>query len=265
MKVYLSADIEGITGVSHWDETSYGKEGYDVAREQMTVEVLAACEGALQAGATDIWVKDAHGSGRNLLAAKLPPEARLIRGWSGHPFLMVQELDDSFAGLMLVGYHSRAGGDGNPLAHSVRGSLRGIALNGQLVSEFLLHTYAGATVGVPTVFVSGDQGLCDDVAELNGQITTVAVKQGIGNSTLNLQPALAASRIRQGVARALAGDLAQCQVSLPEQFAVDVTYRLHYEAYRMGFYPGAQQIGPFSVRLTSNSYYEVMRFLLFAV
>ena len=90
MKIYISADIEGVTGVTHWDETDLTKGEYNQFREQMTAEVVAACEGALEAGATEIWVKDAHDSARNIIAAKLPQAAKLIRGWSGHPFIMVQ-------------------------------------------------------------------------------------------------------------------------------------------------------------------------------
>ena len=108
MKVFISADIEGITGVTHWDETEKPKADYKEFREQMTAEVSAACEGALQAGCNEIWVKDAHASARNLIAAKLPRETRLVRGWSGHPFSMVQELDASFDAMLMIGYHSQA-------------------------------------------------------------------------------------------------------------------------------------------------------------
>ncbi len=65
MKIYLSADIEGITGVPHCDETGLSHAEYAAAREQMTAEVTAACEGAMEAGATEILVKDAHDKGRN--------------------------------------------------------------------------------------------------------------------------------------------------------------------------------------------------------
>jgi D-amino peptidase len=109
MKVFISADIEGVTGITHWDEADRLKPEYSEFREQMTAEVSAACEGALQAGFTEIWVKDAHASARNLIAAKLPRETRLIRGWSGHPFSMVQELDASFDAMLMIGYHSRVG------------------------------------------------------------------------------------------------------------------------------------------------------------
>jgi D-aminopeptidase len=81
MKAYISADIEGITGTTHWDEATKSKPDFREFQEQMTAKVAAAYEGALRAGATEILVKDAHASARNILAAKLPREARLVRGW----------------------------------------------------------------------------------------------------------------------------------------------------------------------------------------
>ena len=90
MKVYISADIEGVTGTSHWDEADKKSSDFSEFQEQMTAEVIAACEGALQAGATEMLVKDAHDTARNIIASKLPQEVSLIRGWSGHPFKMVQ-------------------------------------------------------------------------------------------------------------------------------------------------------------------------------
>jgi D-amino peptidase len=265
MKIYLSADVEGVTGVTHWDETNLHKEDSNTPREQMTAEVVAACEGAIQAGATEIWVKDAHDSGRNIIASRLPQEVRLIRGWSEHPLMMVQELDDTFHAVVLIGYHARAGAETSPLAHTMTGSIAHITLNDRYASEFLISAYAAAFLQVPVVFVSGDQGLCDEVAQFNTHIGTVAVKAGIGNSTLNIHPGLATTRIREGVAKALAGNVADCQVPLPTRFSVDVRYRDHAKAYRQGFFPGAKQKDPFTVQFEGESYYEVMRFLLFAM
>lgn len=264
MKVYISADIEGVTGVTHWDETDLAKEESKAFREQMTAEVVAACEGALQAGASAIWIKDAHDTGRNLIPSKLPKEACLIRGWTGHPFMMVQELDSSFSAVLMIGYHSRAGAGTSPLAHTMTGQLAHITINGRHASEFLIHAYVAALLHIPVPFVSGDQGLCDDVAELNPHIATVAVKHGIGQATVNIHPELATARIREGVTRALAGPLEQCQIPLPDRFVVEVTYRDHFKAHLYGFYPGATQPGPTTVRFESSSYLDVMRFLLFA-
>jgi len=264
MKVYISADIEGITGVTHWDETEEGKAGYSQACEQMTAEVAAACDGALQAGASELWVKDAHDSARNLIAARLPQQARLIRGWSMHPFTMLQELDSSFDALALVGYHTRAAGAGNPLAHTMTGQIAWLKINGAYASEFTMAAYTAGLVKVPLVFLSGDQELCEAASTFLPGIQVVAVKQGIGGSSINLHPQLAVERIRSGVAQGLQ-NRAACQVSMPSSFQVEIEYRYAKLAYHIGFYPGARQTGPINVCFEHSDYFEVLRFLLFAL
>jgi D-amino peptidase len=265
MKVYISADIEGVTGTTHWDETTRSKPDYREFQEQMTAEVAAACEGALAAGATEILVKDAHGSARNIIAAKLPQEAKLVRGWNGHPFSMVQYLDESFDALMMVGYHSTAGADANPLAHIISGRVARFKLNDRYASEMLLHAYAAALVNVPLVFLSGDAGICEDATALNAQIRTTAVKQGMGDSTVSIHPQRAVEQIREGAQRALEGDVTTCLLQMPEQFSVEIEYRRHAEAYRASFYPGASQISPHAIRFESDDYFEILRLISFVI
>lgn len=263
MKIYLSADIEGVTGSTHWDETDASKADYQAFREQMTAEVAAACQAALEAGATEIWVKDAHDNARNIFADKLPREARLVRGWGVHPMMMMQELDHSFQAAMLVGYHSRAGANTSPLAHTLTGLIHLLTINGVETSEFRLSAYAAGYYQVPMVFVSGDQGLCEEINAFQPHITTVAVKQGHGDSTINLHPQVAIERIKAGVTQALHGHLAECQVSLPEHFEVEVTYRQHVKAFMYSFYPGARLVGPRTIRFETDDFFEVMRLLMF--
>jgi D-amino peptidase len=265
MKIYISADIEGVTGVTHWDEADRLKPDYSEFREQMTAEVSAACEGALLAGATEIWVKDAHASGRNLIAARLPRQTQLVRGWSGHPFSMVQELDESFDAMMMVGYHSRAGSGANPLAHTISGNIAGLKINGSYASELLMHAYTAASVNVPLVFVSGDQGICDDAALLIPPIATVAVKRGVGDASINIHPHLAVDQIMEQVQTALQNNVSRCRLPLPEQFAVQITYREHAMARRASFFPGAVLEQPHIVGFESDDYFEVLRLFAFVL
>ena len=163
MKVYISADMEGVTGVVNWDEVDHNRPSfYNQFQQKMTREVVAACEGANDAGAAEIWVKDAHYSGRNIMQDLLPKNTRLIRGWSGHPYLMVQELDNSFDALIMIGYHSRASSSTNPLAHTMSSSkIDKILVNDQAASEFFLHGNIASKYKVPLVFLSGDAGICE--------------------------------------------------------------------------------------------------------
>ncbi len=265
MKIYISADIEGVTGVTHWDEADRLKPDYAEFREQMTAEVVAACEGAMQAGATEIWIKDAHASGRNLIASRLPKQTRLIRGWSGHPFSMVQELDDSFTALLMIGYHSRAGSNANPLAHTNSGKIARVSINGREASELQIHAYAAAFVGVPLVFVSGDEGICEEAGQLIPGIGSLAVKRGIGNACINLHPHLALEKISAGVQRALQEDVSRCNLTLPGKFTVEINYKEHAIARKASFFPGAVLKGSHAVLFESQDYFEVLRLFSFVL
>jgi D-amino peptidase len=263
MKIYISADIEGITGATHLDETDKAKPDYTEFRQQMTAEVAAACEGALKAGAEEILVKDAHDSARNIIAAQLPPEARLNRGWSGHPYMMMDRLDSSFQAVVMIGYHSRAGSAASPLAHTMTGSNVYTKINGQFASEFTINSYTAALEGVPVVFVSGDAGLCADAAEFLPGITTVAVKEGIGRATTSIHPALAVERIRDGVYAALKQDITCCRLKLPEHFEVEIRYREQARAYAVSFFPGARLLDPSTIHFEADNYFSVLQLFTF--
>lgn len=144
MKIFISADIEGVATTTLWPETEKGSEDYRLHAQQMTMEVIAACEAASEAGAPEIVVRDAHEDGNNLDIWKLPENVTLIRGWSGHPYSMVYGIDPSFDAAIFIGYHSAASSGGNPLSHTESLNPLSVKLNGTLASEFLLYSYAAA-------------------------------------------------------------------------------------------------------------------------
>ena len=267
MKVYISADMEGITGVTHWDEVEHEKpSAYNQFQERMTNEVLAACNGANDVGTKEIWVKDAHYSGRNILAEKLPANVRLIRGWSGHPYSMVQELDESFDALLMVGYHSMAGYGGNPLAHTMSSSkIDSIYINDQQASEFLLHGNIAAKLGVPLAFVSGDAGLCEEVLSVSPNTTTHATMVGVGDSTISIQPEDSRVIIRRKVAEALKGNLQNCIWKHPQSFLLRIRFIKQQVAYRASHYEGAKLIDAKTVQYETSDYDNIMRFILFTI
>ncbi|MFP6730393.1 MAG: M55 family metallopeptidase [Alphaproteobacteria bacterium] len=265
MKVYISADIEGASGITHWDEATKEKPGYDEYREQMTAEAVAACEGALAAGASEITVKDAHGSGRNILPERLPEEARLIRGWSGHPLCMVQDIDASYDALAMVGYHSAASAGNNPLAHTITGKLAKLLINGEVTSEFLLHRNAAAGFGVATVFLSGDQGICDTAKGTNPHIHTVATKTSDGHSTNSIHPAKAVRQIHDGMVSALGDGKSLEKPGLAEHFEMEIWYKENTDAYAASHYPGAKLHAPHCVAFETGDFFEIMRMLQFVL
>jgi D-amino peptidase len=262
LKVYITADIEGITGIAHWDEASKTHADYGQFRDRMTQEVGAACEGALEAGATEVWIKDAHGSGRNLIADRLPEQIRLIRGWSGHPYSMVQELDSTFEALVFVGYHSAATAGGNPLSHTFSGAFNRIELNGERLSEFRCNSLTGRSLGIPSVFLSGDEALCKEAQGWEPEITTVVTQRGVGRSTISIHPARSLEQIREGAARAIQGR--QAPAAMPGPYRLDVRFREHMDAYRFSFYPGAVAVTDDTTRFETDTWFEVLRALRFA-
>ncbi|MCL2548390.1 MAG: M55 family metallopeptidase [Symbiobacteriaceae bacterium] len=265
MKVFISADIEGVTTTTRWEETDPNHASYSRHAEQMTKEVLALCQGALAAGATEIVIKDAHGPGYNIDPTRMPKEVTLIRGTWGDPDLMVQGVDASFDAAMFVGYHSAAGRNGNPLAHTISGRHIGITINGRAASEFMLYSWAAARYGVPTVFLAGDKLLCEDYADLHPKLLTVAVKDGRGGATFCRSTEVTIPEIAAVGEKALRQDLASAKIILPPQFEVEITYKEHSYAERVSHFPDVHKVSGNVIAFTRNDYYEVLRTLAWII
>lgn len=262
MKVYVSVDIEGVTGSTNWNETDSEHKDYSAFAKQMTAEAVAACEGIMEAGGKEILVKDAHDSGRNLDINAFPKNVKLLRSWTNDPYSMIGGIDKTFDAAVFIGYHSGAGQDGSPLAHTMNLKTNYIKINGIYATEYLMHAYAAAELGVPVVCISGDKMLCKNVKEFNPNIETVAVKEGIGSGTLSINPKLACDKIKENVIKGLK-KASRCKIEIPEKFEVEICYKQHFVAKRASFYPGVTQTGPCVVKFTAKSAYELMTTSMF--
>lgn len=259
MRVFISADIEGTTFTTLWDETELGHNLYAAAAKQMTAEVKAACEGAIAAGADYILVNDAHDHAVNLDVRELPECVEVIRGWSGSPMGMVDGVDDSFDAAMFIGYHSAAGRCGNPLSHTETTLTTSVRLNGLVCSEFLLYSWACARMGVPTVLLAGDKMLTEDSRGLHPRLKTVAVKDGFGAMIRCLHPKVACDRIRQAAREALQQDLTGACPALPEHFVLEISYKEHKNAVLYSAYPGCTLTDDLSLRYETDDYTDLLR------
>ncbi|MDF2613561.1 MAG: peptidase D-aminopeptidase [Clostridia bacterium] len=263
MRIYISADIEGTTGISSWQETHKGSGDYGRYREQMTKEVAAACQGALDGGADYIIVKDAHEDGKNLIHSMLPKGVKIISGWSNHPYNMVEGLDESFDGVMFIGYHSGGSSNGTPLAHTLSiDSIRSISINGKKADEFLIYTYAAHMIGVPVIAVSGDGELIRHVRAFDPMIKTVAVQEGFGGAVVSIHPDLAVSRI-QKVAKRAVENIASFKTLPLDSYELKVEFKKHQDAYKYSFYPKAEQVGEYTIKYTSQNYMDILTLLMF--
>lgn len=262
-KLFISADIEGTCGILNWDETEKSKADYGYFVKQMTREVSAACLGAMDSGFTDIVVRDAHDSARNLLPDELPEGIRLLRGWAGDPYCMMTGLDSSFDGVVFTGYHSAAFTDFNPLAHTMSGRLFKVTINGEVASETMLNALTASYEGVPVFALTGDEGLCKWMQSVSPNTAVVPVSQGMGAASLSLHPHEAVRRIRDTVREAVTRRKEDCLFPLPDRFKVSVTYKEHAKAYANKFYPGVVQTDAYTLSFEQNDYYEVLRTLHF--
>jgi len=267
MRLYISSDIEGTAGIVNWDETDYDRGGrwYDYFRAQMTREVAAACIGAKEGGAEHIRVKDAHDTGRNIIPSELPEGVSMQRGWSGHPFSMVDGLDEGFDALAFTGYHSPAYNNTNPLAHTMNTTLAEMTINGQRASEFMIHSYIAAMLKIPIIFLSGDAGLCELAKAFVPGITTVATNTGKGAAAVSIHPADSVRLIREGVKTAVEKGGKGCIAELPSHFAVVIKYRDHIKAYKNSFYPGVEQPDEKTINFHSDDYMDVLRLFRFVL
>jgi len=259
MKVFISADIEGITTTTFWDETNPTKAEYKQYAQRMTEEVLAACEGANAAGATEIIVRDAHGLANNVDITQLPANVKIIRGWSGHPYLMVEGLDNTFDAVIFIGYHSGASKSGNPMSHTESSRPLYVKLNGEIASEFIFFSYAALLEKVPTVFLAGDKMLCEDSKKLHPNLITCPVKEGKGASTLNYNPKNTLKEIKEKVELSLKQNLKASLAELPSEFELEICYKDHVKAEKYSHFPGVKKINDNTLVFKTNNYYEVLR------
>jgi len=203
MKILIAADMEGVSGVVHWDHVSSTHKEYERFRRMMTGDVNAAISGAFEAGADEVVVTDGHGGAKNILIEELDERARLNSG-SARPLAMVQAIDEGIDAALFVGYHARAGTTNAILDHTWSGQLSDVWLNGMPVGEIGLNAAVCGHFGVPVLMISGCQGACDEARALLGDIETAAVKRASGRMGAEcLPPAVAQRAIRDAAARAV--------------------------------------------------------------
>jgi D-amino peptidase len=203
MKILIAADMEGISGVVHWDHVDPAHGEYARFRRLMTGDVNAAVRGAYDGGADQVVIADGHSRGRNILIEEIDPRAVLNSG-SPSPLSMVQGCNAEVSAAMFVGYHARVGSNNGILDHTWSSSTIGdVRLNGRSIGETGMNAAVCGHYGVPVILISGDQTVCAEATELLGPIETVVVKQASGRMAAEcLSPEVAQLRIYEGAKRA---------------------------------------------------------------
>jgi D-amino peptidase len=262
LKVFISVDMEGISGVIHWEDVSRNGKDYDLFRKLMTEEANAAVEGAIAAGATEMLVRDSHGSARNILPDSLHPEAILLRDWSGGPLDMMEGIDDTFNAVIFIGYHAREGTPDAVLKHTMTGEIN-VFINGKDMPEAGINGAIAGYFGVPVVMVAGDTAVVKQCKDIFGEIVGVAVKEGIGKAAKMMHPTKAQQMIKQKTTEALNNLKKYKPLKIQSPITMEVRYKDEEDAERASWFPGAKRTGERSVSYSHQDLMEVLKFFMF--
>ncbi|MBM4188725.1 MAG: hypothetical protein FJ206_15590 [Gemmatimonadetes bacterium] len=265
IKVFLSVDMEGITGVATGDQLSPAGFEYGRFREFMTADVLAAIQGAREAGATQFVVADAHGNQLNLLIERFSADVTIVRG-SPRPLGMMAGIDSTFSAAMFIGYHSATTNPTGVRAHTLSSAtFAAVELNGRAVAESDINTAIAGGFGVPVVLVSGDDAAVAEVRQQVGDVEGAVVKRSLGfHSAATMTPEAGQALIRAR-AKAAIGRLRDFRPRpINGAVTVDITYKNYTPAEAMALLPGVERRTAHAVRYQARSLFDAVRFLQFS-
>lgn len=264
LKIYISADMEGVVGVVTSDQL--GPTGFEYARfrEFMTNEVNAAIEGAMAAGATEIVISDSHGNGQNLLIEKLPRNVLLVRAWP-RPLGMMQGIDETFAGAIFIGYHTGTTNSTGVRAHTISSArLADVRLKGVSVSEAGINAAIAGHFNVPVIMVSGDDAVVKETTALLGNIEGAVVKWASGfHSAKTMTPEASYQLIREKARQAVS----RIRDFKPHKLATPIELDVRFKNYRpsevLSYLSIVERPDAHSIRFVGKDIIEVSKFLSF--
>lgn len=264
MKIYISADMEGVVGVVTGEQLSPQGFEYQRFREFMTQEVNAAIEGAVAAGASEIVVSDSHGNGQNLLIEKLPKNVTLVRAWP-RPLLMMQGIDETFAAAIFIGYHSGTTNPEGVRAHTMSSAnLADIRLNGVSVPEAGLSAAIAGHFNVPVIMMSGDDASIKEATALLGPIEGAVVKWNYGfHSARTIMPEASYDLIRDKVKRAIGriNEFKPYKVDAPVR--LDVRFKNYRPAEVLSYLSIIERTDARTIRFQGRDMIETAKFIEF--
>ncbi|MBW1600548.1 M55 family metallopeptidase [Streptomyces sp. JJ66] len=258
MKILVSADMEGATGVTWPDDVLPGHRQWERCRTLFTGDVNAAVAGFFAGGADEVLVNEAHWTMRNLLLEQLDARAELLTG--RHKALSMVEgvQHGDVDGVAFVGYHAAAGAEG-VLAHTyLANSVTGVWVDGARASEGLLNALVCAEFGVPVVLVTGDDRACQDAKGYAPTARTAAVKDYVSRyAAVCRAPAVTAAAIEAAAREAVALAVRHEPVVTAHEVAVE--FDAEHLAGAATVVPGVERAGERRVAYTAPDMYEGIR------
>jgi D-amino peptidase len=264
VKIYISVDIEGISGVVHADMMMPGEREYDRGRRLMVNDANAAIEGAVQAGADYILVADGHGPMRNIRIEDLHPAAHLVTGTAdARDYCQIEGADtEPFDAAIFVGYHAMAKTFNAIHPHTIAGAaVYELRINGKPHGETGVNAAVLGSFGIPTVMVTGDETTCAEARSFLGdEIETVAVKRAVGRNAAICRPlAATAPEITAAATKAL-GQIGKVKPYQPESpLQLEVDFVTMAQCNRAANVAGIERIGPMTISITGENPWEQYR------
>jgi D-amino peptidase len=266
LKVYISADMEGITGVASADQLGPTSFEYGQARQWMTADVLAAIQGAREAGATEFVISDSHGNGQSLLIDRFPTDIPItvVRSFP-RPLGMMQGLDSSFAAVIFVGYHTSTSSLTGVRAHTISSALlTKITINGTTMSEAGINAAIAAQFGVPVVLITGDDQIVAETKQRLGQIEGAAVKQAIGfHSAATMMPEAGQALIRQRAKVAVGRRTEMRPYTMTKPITLEVSFKNYRPVELLGYLSNVQRVDSHTIRYIAKDMVDVSKFIEF--
>ena len=264
LKIYISADMEGVVGVVSGDQLGPSGFEYQRFRAFMTQEVNTAIDAAFEAGATEVVVSDSHGNGENLLLEQLPENVVVIRSWP-RPLSMMEGIDATFDGVIFIGYHTSTTNTRGVRAHTLSSArLTAVRLNGQAMAEAGINAAIAGHFDVPIIMISGDDAIVEEAQSLLGDIEGAVVKWALGfHSAKTLTPQAAYPVIREKVKAAMARIDEFKPYRLDGPIQLEVSFKNYRPVEVLGYLPIVERIDAHTIRFVGKDMIEVSKFLAF--
>ncbi len=262
LKLYISADMEGVAGAVTGDQLGPSGFEYGRFREFMTREVLAAIAAARESGVSEILVSDSHGNGENLLIELLPTDVMVVRSWP-RPLMMMQGIDETFDAAILLGYHASTTNPDGVRAHTLSSArYADVRLNGRSMSEAGLSAAIAGHFGVPVIMISGDDAAVAEAQQMIGDVEGAVVKWNYSfHSAKTLTPEAAYGLIADKVKLAI-GRLRDFR---PFVLDAPVTLDLRFKNYRpsqlLSYLSIVDRPDAHSIRFVGTDMIDVSKFL----
>jgi len=262
LKIYISADMEGVVGAVTDAQLGPGGFEYERFRQFMTNEVNAAIDAARAAGANEFVISDSHGNGQNLLIDQLPDDVTIVRSWPREHSMMAG-IDETFDGVIFLGYHASTNNTRGVRAHTMSSAnITSLRLNGMTMTEGSMNAAIAGHFGVPVIMVSGDDIAVAENQVIIGDIEGAVVKWASGfHSARTLTPEAAYEVIRTRTKSAID------RIDDFEPYVLDTPIELelslkHYQPVELlAYLANVEKVNSHTIRFTGDDITEVSNFL----